>query len=65
MLGKTVEVDLIPDGRNIDVNDQNKKDYVKARVNYKMTEEIKTQIECFIQGFYDIVPYKALKILSV
>ena len=40
-LGINGQVDLIENGRNIEVNETNKKNFVKDFVNYKMTTEIK------------------------
>ena len=39
-LGIEETIDLIPNGRNIDLTEENKKEYVKAVCRYKMTEQI-------------------------
>jgi len=44
ILSTSYVVDLIPNGRNIQVIQENKKEYVKAISNFKMTEEIKNPI---------------------
>ena len=50
--GQIVIKDLIPDGRNIAVTDENKSDYVDKVCYAKMASEIKLQIEAFLEGFY-------------
>ncbi|EGR33680.1 ubiquitin-protein ligase, putative [Ichthyophthirius multifiliis] len=49
------QIDLIENGRNIEVTQENKKDFVKDFVNYKLTQEIKPQTQAFISGFYDVI----------
>jgi len=55
--GKTIEFDLKPNGRNIDVTDENKEEYVKLLVDYKLNKSVKKQLELFKQGFYSIIPF--------
>ena len=49
-------VDLIPDGRNIEVTDQNKKEYVLAICMLLLKHGISKQIENFLSGFYELIP---------
>lgn len=46
--GKIETHDLIENGRNITVTNSNKKQFVKLMAAYKMTEEVKQQIQSFI-----------------
>eukprot|EP01035_Chromulina_nebulosa_P017425 gene17425-22977_t len=48
IFGKTEVVDLIPNGRNIPVDDENKFDYVRLISHHRMTTAIKAQIESFL-----------------
>ncbi len=41
MLGKKKTIQLIQNGKDIQVTEDNKKDYVKKLANYKMTEQIR------------------------
>jgi len=59
---KTIE--LIENGNDILITEQNKKQYVKARAYYIMAVEIKEQIEAFVYGFYEVLPWRALKYLD-
>lgn len=44
VLGTTYVIDLIPNGRSIEVTETNKKEYVKTLSSFKMTDEIKQPI---------------------
>ena len=46
-LGEIQTVDLIENGRNIDVTESNKFDYVQRLCSFKLYESIKKQIEAF------------------
>lgn len=43
-------VDLIPNGRNIMVTDDNKLEYVQRITHHRMTHSIRGQIEAFLEG---------------
>ena len=57
-------VDLIPNGRNIAVTDENKFDYIRLVAHHRMTSAIRSQIDSFLQGFYDLVPAELISIFS-
>ena len=48
--------DLIPNGRNILVTDDNKHHYVRLVAHHRMTSAIRGQTESFLTGFYELVP---------
>ena len=62
--GKTKVIDLIENGRNILVTDENKVDYVKLISKHRMTTAIKSQIECFMDGFYEMVPPELISLFT-
>ncbi|KRX02286.1 HECT-domain-containing protein [Pseudocohnilembus persalinus] len=64
-LGKIETIDLIENGREILVTNENKKQFVKLVAAYKMTEEVKDQTKEFISGFYELVPFKAIRHFSL
>lgn len=43
-------VDLIPNGRNVMVTDDNKVEYVQRITHHRMTNSIRGQIEAFLEG---------------
>jgi E3 ubiquitin-protein ligase HUWE1 len=57
--GETVEIDIVEAGRNLEVSEGNKFDYVQRMAFQKLYKSIKEQVDAFLQGFYDIIP-KAL-----
>ena len=62
--GKIETIDLVPNGRNISVTDENKLDYVQLIAQHRMTTGIKSQIDAFLRGFYELVPAELISIFS-
>jgi len=46
------------------VTDENKVDYVKLVSKHRMTTAIKSQIESFMDGFYELVPPELVSVFS-
>ncbi|KAL4431858.1 hypothetical protein ABPG74_012670 [Tetrahymena malaccensis] len=59
-IGQKKTIELIHDGKNIDVTDQNKKDYVDKLINYVMIQQIQPQIQSLLEGFFSIFPKSEL-----
>ncbi|KAF2834163.1 hypothetical protein M501DRAFT_1001473 [Patellaria atrata CBS 101060] len=62
--GETKVIDLIENGRNIPVTEENKQEYVRLVVEYKLTGSVKEQLEHFLKGFHDIVPAELVAIFN-
>jgi E3 ubiquitin-protein ligase HUWE1 len=62
--GKQEVIDLIPGGRNVSVMEENKADYVRLVAHHRMTAAIRSQIEAFLDGFYELVPPELISIFS-
>ena len=56
--------DLVKNGRNLPVSEENKKDYVRLVCQMKMTGAIHQQIKSFLEGFYEIIPKKLISIFN-
>ncbi|XP_046372246.1 E3 ubiquitin-protein ligase HUWE1-like isoform X1 [Haliotis rufescens] len=56
--------DIIPNGRNVPVSEENKREYVKLVCQMKMTGAIRKQLNAFLEGFYDIIPKKLVSIFN-
>ncbi|AAS51865.1 ADL055Cp [Eremothecium gossypii ATCC 10895] len=54
--GEVVTVDLKPNGRNIDVTDDNKKEYVELFTQWKICSRVEDQFKAFIDGFNELIP---------
>lgn len=62
--GKKTEVELIPGGTNIEVTNENKREYVEKKVFYKMYSSVKDQIDAFLSGFHDMIPKELISIFN-
>ena len=62
--GETTIIDLIPDGRNIPVTEDNKQEYVQLVVEYRLTGSVQEQLESFLKGFHDIIPAGLISIFN-
>lgn len=54
--GEHKTIDLIPDGRNIPVTEENKQEYVRLIVEYRLQTSVAEQMNNFIIGFHEIIP---------
>ena len=62
--GETQVHDLIENGRNVPVTDENKFDYVNLVTAYRMTNAVKDQVAAFVKGFEEIIPRETISILN-
>jgi E3 ubiquitin-protein ligase NEDD4 len=54
--GELVTIDLKPNGEEIPVTEENKKDYVDAVVEYRIAKRVREQFDAFMTGFNELVP---------
>ncbi|KAI1633454.1 HECT-domain-containing protein [Biscogniauxia mediterranea] len=59
----TVE-DLIPNGRNIDVTNENKKEYVDLMVKWRIEKRIAEQFQAFKDGFQELIPQDLINVFD-
>lgn len=59
----TVE-DLIPNGRNIEVTNENKKEYVDLMVKWRIEKRIAEQFEAFKVGFHELIPIDLINVFD-
>ncbi|RLN27049.1 hypothetical protein BBJ28_00008212 [Nothophytophthora sp. Chile5] len=64
MLENGTEVDLKEDGRNIDVTDENKEEYLRLVLEHRMLDSISDQLQEFLVGIYDVVPKAMLSVFD-
>ncbi|KAI9820754.1 MAG: hypothetical protein M1827_005124 [Pycnora praestabilis] len=62
--GETQTIDLIENGRNVPVTDENKHEYVRLVVEYRLTGSVQEQLDHFLRGFHDIVPAELISIFN-
>ncbi|CAD6504998.1 BgTH12-00497 [Blumeria graminis f. sp. triticale] len=62
--GVNETIDFIPNGRNIPVTEENKHEYVRLMVEWKLTGSVKEQLDEFLKGFHDIIPADLVAIFN-
>ncbi|KAK8108033.1 uncharacterized protein PG998_010046 [Apiospora kogelbergensis] len=62
--GVTKIIDLIKDGRDIPVTEENKNDYVRLIVEHKLLKSVQEQMENFLKGFHEIIPAELIAIFN-
>ena len=54
--GETKVIDLKPDGRNIEVTNANKKEYVDLITEWRIQKRVEEQFQAFVAGFNELIP---------
>lgn len=62
--GVVTEEDLVPDGRNIEVTNENKKEYVELMVRWRIERRIASQFEAFKEGFQELIPSDLINVFD-
>ncbi|OAX42845.1 HECT-domain-containing protein [Rhizopogon vinicolor AM-OR11-026] len=62
--GEIVEVELKPDGGNVPVTEDNKKEYVEAVVEYRTRTRVQEQSQAFMHGLQEIIPHDLIKLFD-
>ncbi|KAA6309810.1 MAG: putative E3 ubiquitin-protein ligase, partial [Streblomastix strix] len=55
------EIELKPNGKDIEVTQENKKKYIKLVIKHKLTYNIVRQLREIQKGFHDLLPQGCLK----
>ncbi|KAK0847851.1 E3 ubiquitin-protein ligase tom1 [Friedmanniomyces endolithicus] len=56
--------DLIENGRDIPVTEENKHEYVQLIVEYRLIKAVEQQLKHFLDGFHDIIPKDLIAIFN-
>ncbi|KFY50994.1 hypothetical protein V496_09038 [Pseudogymnoascus sp. VKM F-4515 (FW-2607)] len=62
--GEVETVDLIENGRNVPVTEENKHEYVRLMVEFKLTGSVQEQLDNFLKGFHEIIPAELVAIFN-
>lgn len=54
--GQRRVIDLKPNSSNTTLSEVNKAEYFELMVNYKLSVELKPQIDAFLEGFHNLIP---------
>ncbi|XBW37541.1 hypothetical protein QEN19_003121 [Hanseniaspora menglaensis] len=56
VFGEIVQVELKPGGKDIEVTDENKKEYVELFTQWKIYDRVSDQLKAFMDGFNELIP---------
>ena len=62
--GEHKTVDLIENGRNIPVTNENKHEYARKIIEFKLCKSVQEQLDNLIQGFYSLIPKELISIFN-
>ena len=53
--GKIIEKELKADGKNCQVTERNKREFLDLIIKWRIERGVQEQIDCFVRGFYEII----------
>ncbi|KAK3110801.1 E3 ubiquitin-protein ligase tom1 [Teratosphaeriaceae sp. CCFEE 6253] len=62
--GASQTVDLVENGRDIPVTEENKHEYVQRIVEYRLIKAVDKQLDNFLAGFHEIIPQELIAIFN-
>lgn len=65
VLGRHEIIDLIEGGRNIQVKEENKMQFVMLASYYKLNKSNRAAVQAFLQGLFEVVPKELIEMFSV
>lgn len=57
-------MELIPNGKNVPVTNDNVVEYVEKLTYFKLYQCIKDQVDAFMEGFYELIPRELVSIFN-
>ncbi|KAJ3484217.1 hypothetical protein NLI96_g5782 [Meripilus lineatus] len=62
--GEMVTVELKPGGGDVEVTEDNKKEYVNCVVEYRISKRVKEQFDAFMSGFSELIPQDLINVFD-
>ncbi|ORX44255.1 HECT-domain-containing protein [Hesseltinella vesiculosa] len=62
--GQVETVDLKPGGRDIDVTEENKKEYVNLITEWRISKRVDEQFQAFKKGFNELIPQELINVFD-
>ncbi|KAI8342036.1 E3 ubiquitin-protein ligase RSP5 [Chlamydoabsidia padenii] len=62
--GELVTVDLKPGGRDIEVTEENKKEYVNLITEWRISKRVDEQFQAFKEGFNQLIPQELVNVFD-
>uniref|UniRef100_A0A8R1DLF9 E3 ubiquitin-protein ligase n=1 Tax=Caenorhabditis japonica TaxID=281687 RepID=A0A8R1DLF9_CAEJA len=64
IFGETQSVELIPNGTNIAVTEENKEQYIEAVISWRFVNRIEAQMNQILRGVHEVVPSNLLRLFD-
>ncbi|XP_075155256.1 hecw ubiquitin protein ligase isoform X2 [Haematobia irritans] len=64
LLGRVVERELKPGGKNLIVNEKNKKEYLERMIKWRLERGVQEQTESLVRGFYEVVDSRLVSVFD-
>jgi len=61
---RTMTVDLVPNGRTIEVTDANKHEYLERKFEHLLLRSVADQLYVFLKGVYEVIPQQLLMLFD-
>eukprot|EP00842_Homolaphlyctis_polyrhiza_P001221 jgi/Hompol1/209/HPOL_005277-RA len=62
--GETITVELKPGGKDIQVTDENKAEYVQLMVEWRISRRVEEQCRAFSEGFHELIPSNLINVFD-
>ncbi|KAG6335883.1 hypothetical protein ID866_3220 [Astraeus odoratus] len=62
--GELVTIELKPGGTDVNVTEENKKEYVDLVVEYRISKRVKDQFDAFMSGFAELIPQDLITVFD-
>ncbi|KAF8334172.1 uncharacterized protein EI90DRAFT_3121512 [Cantharellus anzutake] len=62
--GEIVTIDLKPNGADIPVTEENKKEYVEAVIEHHIVRRVKEQFNALMSGFIEMIPQELISVFN-
>ena len=59
-----VTVEREPGGADVEVTEENKKEYVDCVVEYRISRRVKEQFDAFMSGFSELIPQDLINVFD-
>lgn len=64
LLGRVVEKELKPGGKNLTVSEKNKKEYLERIIKWRLERGVQEQTESLVRGFYEVVDPRLVSVFD-
>lgn len=64
LLGRVVDRELKPGGKNMIINEKNKKEYLERMIKWRLERGVQEQTESLVRGFYEVVDARLVSVFD-